>query len=125
MQPADSPAWLVAYHAERGSSVPTPSPPKPPPPPKAAPVVIKRPPPPPPVRPRGQAAAIGIIEPEAWKYDGGVRREPVVDADHKPPRIVRKVGWHHCLKCRRPYFSEDVVRQRMCDPCREDDDRFT
>jgi hypothetical protein len=40
------------------------------------------------------------------------------DADYKPPRIIRKVGWHHCIKGRRPYFSEDVVRLRMCDPAR-------
>lgn len=60
MQQADSPAWLVAYHAAHGSSVPAPSPPKVFTP---KPVVITRPPPPPPVRPRGQAAATGSSNP--------------------------------------------------------------
>lgn len=80
-----------------------------------------------PLRMSGQAAAIGIIEPDPWPFDGCVRREPVLDEDN-PPRVVRKVGWHRCLKCRRPFFSEDVVRLRLCsgaDGCRGDDSRFT
>ena len=81
-----------------------------------------------PQRIKGQAAAIGIIEPDPWDYDGGKRREPVIDEDAKPPRVVRKVGWRHCLKCRRPFFSEDVVRLRLCHNgaygCRKDEDRF-
>jgi hypothetical protein len=73
---------------------------------------------------------IGIIEPDPWPFDGCVRREPVVDIDY-PPRVVRKVGWHRCMRCARPFFSEDVVRQRLCSPgngmigCRGDSDRFT
>lgn len=69
----------------------------------------------------------GMIEPKRWDYDGCVRREPVLDADTSPPRVVRKVGWQRCLKCRRPFFSEDVLRLRLCsgaDGCREDEDRF-
>ncbi|MBB5986994.1 hypothetical protein HNP60_002968 [Sphingobium sp. B1D3A] len=31
-------------------------------------------------------------------------REPVLDADASPPRVVRKVGWQRCMKCRRPSF---------------------
>jgi hypothetical protein len=76
---------------------------------------------------RGQAAAIGIMEPDPWDYDGCQRREPVFDVDY-PPRVVRKVGWHRCLKCRRPFFSEDVIRQRLCSGgqgCREDENRFS
>lgn len=75
---------------------------------------------------RGQAAAIGIMEPDPWDYDGCVRREPVMDIDY-PPRVVRKVGWHRCLKCHRPFFSEDVIRLRLCSGvsgCRGDEDRF-
>jgi len=79
-----------------------------------------------PLRMRGQAAAIGIIEPDPWPFDGCKRREPVMDEDH-PGRVVRKVGWHRCLKCRRPFFSEDVLRLRLCSGaqgCRGDEDRY-
>lgn len=81
-----------------------------------------------PVQYRSKLRLLGIIEPEPWAYDGGVRREPVVDTDHTPPRVVRKVGWRHCLKCRRAFFSDDVVRHRLCSDgsfgCREDEDRL-
>jgi hypothetical protein len=66
----------------------------------------------------------GFVEPERWDFDGCVRREPVMDADY-PPRVVRKVGWQRCMKCRRPFFSEDVLR--LCSGaqgCRGDEDRF-
>ena len=114
------PAWLVAWR-ERDHQQPAPKQPKPrrPAPPRDAPYT--------PLRMKGQAAAIGIIEPDAWPFDGCVRREPVTDEDH-PGRVVRKVGWHRCLKCRRPFFSEDVLRLRLCsgaDGCRGDEDRFT
>ncbi|KQN08613.1 hypothetical protein ASE85_16945 [Sphingobium sp. Leaf26] len=72
----------------------------------------------------------GMIVPKRWDYDGCVRREPVVDADASPPRVVRKVGWQRCMKCRRPFFSEDVIRLRLCTGgggttgCRGDEDRF-
>jgi hypothetical protein len=46
---------------------------------------------------RGQAAAIGIVEPDPWPFDGCERREPVMDADDSH-RVVRKVGWHRCMK---------------------------
>jgi hypothetical protein len=75
---------------------------------------------------RGQAAAIGIIEPDPWPFDECRRREPVLDEDN-PARVVRKVGWHRCMKCRRPFFSEDVLRLRLCSGaqgCRGDEDRF-
>jgi len=58
---------------------------------------------------KGQAAAIGIIEPDPWPFDGCKRRAAVTDED-SPGRVVRKVGWHRCMKCRRPFFSEDVLR---------------
>lgn len=56
-----------------------------------------------------------FVEPKAWSYDGGVRREPVLDTDFNPPRVVRKVGWRHCMRCKRPFFSEDVIALRLCD----------
>jgi len=69
----------------------------------------------------------GLIEPKRWSYDGGARREAVLDTDCNPPRVVRKVGWRNCLRCRKPFFSEDVVRLRLCDTaygCRDQADRF-
>lgn len=71
----------------------------------------------------------GFVEPGRWDYDGCKRREPVKDADY-PYRVVRTVGWQRCLKCRRPFFSEDVIRLRLCvggagtTGCRGDEDRF-
>lgn len=56
----------------------------------------------------------GFVEPPAWTYDGGVRREPVLDLDCHPPRVVRKVGWRSCMACGKPFFSEDVIALRLC-----------
>ncbi len=75
--------------------------------------------------PKRTTSELGISEPQPWDYDGCIRREMVFDIVLVPPRVVRKVGWHRCLKCRRPFFSEDVLRLRMCQPCRGDEDRFT
>jgi hypothetical protein len=60
----------------------------------------------------------GFSEPEPWAWDGGKRREPVLDYDRHPPAVVRSVGWRVCLKCEAPFFSEDVTRLRMCDGCK-------
>jgi hypothetical protein len=60
----------------------------------------------------------GFIEPDLWPDDGGVRREPVLDADHNPPRVVRQVGWRRCIRCRSSFWSEDVQRLYMCDGCK-------
>jgi hypothetical protein len=57
----------------------------------------------------------GFLEPEPWDYDGGKRREPVIDADQNPPRVVRRVGWRSCMACASPFFSEDVIALRLCD----------
>jgi hypothetical protein len=95
------PAWLAAWHEQRGQ-----------PQPKSAAVPVKRerqrPAPPP-------RTVSGIIEPQRWPYDGGVRRESVLDTDFHPPRVVRNVGWRACLKCKRPFFSDDVLGLRLCD----------
>jgi hypothetical protein len=61
----------------------------------------------------------GFAQPDQWPNDNGARREPVLDTDYRPPRVVRYVGWRSCLRCRRPYFSQDVQRVRLCDPCKE------
>lgn len=83
----------------------------------------------PPSQYRNKSAMLGIIEPNPWAFDNCIRREPVLDIDLDPPRVVRKVGWHRCLRCRKPFFSEDVQRLRLCNEssfgCRTDEDRFT
>jgi len=69
----------------------------------------------------------GFVEPERWPNDGGVRREAVLDTDHNPPRVVRTVGWRNCMCCGTPFWSEDVMRLRLCsgtDGYRGDEDRF-
>ena len=63
-------------------------------------------------------AGRGFIEPAPWAWDGGVRREPILDADCDPPRVVRRVGWRRCMSCRTPFFSEDVAGLRLCDKCK-------
>jgi hypothetical protein len=72
---------------------------------------------------RNKLTLLGIIEPPPWANDGGKRREPVLDTDHSPPKVVRRVGWHRCLRCRVPFFSLDVAALRQCTECRSDDDR--
>lgn len=111
------PAWLLAWREQQSQPRAAPAPPAPRPK-SVGPHV--------PLRMRGQAAAIGILEPDPWPFDGCKRREPVMDEDDAA-RVVRKVGWHRCLKCRRPFFSEDVIRLRLCSGaqgCRGDEDRF-
>lgn len=111
--PMDSvPAWLVAYRERQGHHEPAQPKPRPKPVHRArtsrnSPIVSQ-----------------GFQEPAAWPWDGGLRREAVLDLDCNPPRIVRRVGWHNCLRCRRSFFSHDVVRQRLCASCRGDADRF-
>jgi hypothetical protein len=132
MQADPAPAWLLAWQEQQRQ--PRPAPPPPPPKPVKVPKPPEPPPPPPKPKPPPQipvfskSKLLGLQEPDTWAYDGGKRREPVLDMDFHPPRVVRKVGWRHCLKCERPFFSEDVVRQRLCSGgwgCRDDEDRFT
>lgn len=72
----------------------------------------------------------GITEPRQWDFDGGVRREAVLDHDYAPPRVIRRVGWRRCLRCRQPFWSEDVARLRLCTGkvgigCRNDGERYS
>lgn len=60
----------------------------------------------------------GFTEPLPWAFDGCKRREPVLDDDYFPPRIVRHVGWRACLRCARPFWSVDVVKNRLCPSCK-------
>ena len=109
--PMIQPPWLVpaqrptqpqaaAGQGDRGGSTHTAS---------AAPATPRR---------RGGRWDTGFEEPEPWAWDGGVRREAVLDTDHMPPRIVRRVGWRICMKCGAPYWSDDVVKIRMCSDCK-------
>jgi len=66
----------------------------------------------------------GFTEPRQWPLDGGVRRAAVIDHELIPPRVVRRIGWHSCLRCRRPFFSQDVIKHRLCFECRADADRY-
>jgi len=69
----------------------------------------------------------GFFEPAPWAFDGYVRREAVLDHDYRPPRVVRRVGWQRCMRCREPFWSEDVVKLRLCSAghgCRENEYRF-
>ena len=69
----------------------------------------------------------GFTEPTTWQFDGCTRREAVLDHDYHPPRVVRRVGWQRCMRCRAPFWSEEVTRLRMCGGpagCRENEDRF-
>lgn len=69
-----------------------------------------------------QPDSLGFILPVPWDYDGCVHREPVLDADfHIPPRIVRYVGWSRCITCKRAFWSEDVMKLRMCGGCKAPD----
>ncbi|QDD90359.1 hypothetical protein CCZ28_15570 [Pseudomonas oryzihabitans] len=59
-----------------------------------------------------------LVEPGRWPDDGGARREPVLDYNADPRgRVVRRVGWVRCMRCRRPAWSGDVVRCRICVGC--------
>ena len=100
----DAPEWLVAWREGRVAT------------PQATPLVRGKPPNgavPKLSRPR--ANSYGFAEPAAWADDGGVRREPVLDTDHNPPRVVRRVGWRRCIGCGASFFSEDVIGLRLCD----------
>lgn len=64
-----------------------------------------------------------LIEPKRWPYvPGDTRREPVLDPNHSPPRVIRKVGYRRCMSCRKFYFSEDCVKLRMCPVCKQTKD---
>ena len=67
--------------------------------------------------PEDRLIARPLTEPERWPNDGGARRAPVMDPNYDPPRLVRRVGWLHCMCCGRSHFSEDVARARMCQEC--------
>lgn len=59
-----------------------------------------------------------LVEPARWPFSGDLsRRAEVLDPDCEPPRVVRRVGYLRCLCCRRPHWSEDVARIRLCEEC--------
>ncbi len=115
-----APAWLLAWREQQRQQPASPVPPSAPTPTYAPRDTFSFP-------AKEGVDWQGMIVPKRWDYDGCVRREAVLDADASPPRVVRKIGWQRCLKCRRPFFSEDVLRLRLCsgaDGCRGDEDRY-
>lgn len=64
------------------------------------------------------STSLGFSEPKPWEWDGGKRREPVLDIDRHPPVAVRHVGWRCCMRCAKPFFSVDVLAIRICDGCK-------
>jgi hypothetical protein len=101
---ADPPEWLVAWRAKQGLL----------PAPQRRPQRQPRVSPGPRIEKR-KGNHYGFVEPSAWMNDHGVRREPVLDMDHNPPRVVRQVGWRTCMGCGRWFFSDDVSRLRLCE----------
>lgn len=59
-----------------------------------------------------------IREPRPWPLDNGARREPIIDRNFKPVRVIRHVGHARCLSCTRWFFSRDVLGIRRCDACK-------
>lgn len=58
-----------------------------------------------------------IREPRQWKFDGDTtRRVPVIDPNLR--RVIRHVGYRKCLCCPKFFWSDDVVRVRICDYCK-------
>lgn len=110
-------AWLSAWRQRQGAPPPTQVP--------VATVTRQTPARTLRAKPTSRGEAHGFYEPCPWDYDGGVRREAVLDTDHRPPRVVRRVGWRSCLRCSRPFFSQDIVAHRLCDDCRLNCDRYT
>lgn len=76
------------------------------------------------MEPRDLRVGREIPEPNQWPDDGGARRAEVVDPNFDPPRLVRRVGWRPCMRCRRSFFSYDVQRLRLCGACKGIEDRL-
>jgi hypothetical protein len=56
----------------------------------------------------------GFAVPPMWPWDRGKRLEAMLDCDHSLLRVARRIGWRCCIKCAEPFFSGDVVKQRLC-----------
>ncbi|MGC3190004.1 hypothetical protein ACPTGE_06690 [Pseudomonas aeruginosa] len=98
----EEPMWLSAWREGKRAA------------PQPAPTRQPKPKRPPPAKPTVKANYLGFIEPQRWPQDDGTRREPVLDTDHKPPRVVRYVGWRRCMCCGVLFWSQDVQRLRLC-----------
>lgn len=74
----------------------------------------------PPATPARSGARLdtGLREPEPWAWGGGKHREPVLDLDRNPPRVVRSVGWRICIRCSSPFWSADAVGVRLWTACK-------
>lgn len=91
---ADAPAWLAAWRAkQQGLPAPQGQPQGRQPQAQASPAPAAPEPP--------GVNHYGFTEPSAWVNDRGARREPILDMDRTPPRVVSKVGWRTCMGCGR------------------------
>jgi len=70
--------------------------------------------------------AMGCVAKPEGRSEECLRRE--LNHDVTPPRVVRRVRRQRCLRRRRPFWSADVVRLRLCDSggdgCRYLDERY-
>ena len=96
------PTWLANWRAANGVSVPEQ------PAHVATPAPVLR------TVPTVRKDHQGFVEPRPWSYDKCLRREPVLDHDVTLPHVVRRGGWQRCMRCRKPFWSDDVVRLRLC-----------
>lgn len=74
--------------------------------------------------PREKPQLLGrdLREPERGGWPDNGRVEVVVDPNwliDGQPRVVRRVGWRHCMCCRRRFFSADIAKVRICDACKD------
>lgn len=59
----------------------------------------------------------GFLIPVRWSVQSDpemTRRAPVLDRVNGN-RVVRIVGYRRCLICKKPFFSEDMRGNRICD----------
>lgn len=63
-----------------------------------------------------------IDDAKQFPFDNGEKRVPVLDDNFRPPRVVPKAGRVRCMSCSTWLFSQDVLRVRLCFPCKGRDD---
>lgn len=68
--------------------------------------------------PDGLSQGTLVFDLVPWEWDGGKRRERVLDHDHTPPKVVRIAGWAFCICCAKGVFSQDLHALRLCNSCK-------
>lgn len=59
----------------------------------------------------------GFLIPVQWPISSDpdlTRRAPVLDQENRN-RVVRYVGYRRCLICKKPFWSEDIKKNQLCD----------